>query len=184
MTLRNFLLYAVLLAAAIGSYLIATDTDDDNDIRVDRHLASTGYYMLDAEIRGFGTDGNFLYRLQANEIAEDMDTGVVRLLGVNLQYRDGADVPWRLTATAGELTPDGMRLELTGDVEATNESGSVPTTLKTSALTVDPQRYELSTEARVNLRVGERSISATGMLAFLNEDRIEFRSNVNGKFLP
>ncbi|MEM8984426.1 MAG: LPS export ABC transporter periplasmic protein LptC [Pseudomonadota bacterium] len=184
MTPRSFVLYAVLLVAAIASYLIATDSDDGGDIRVDNDLVNSGYYMLDAEIRGFGTDGNYLYRLQANEIAEDLDTGIVRLLGVDLKYRDDADVPWRLTAKTGELTPDGMRLELVGDVQASNVDGSVPTTLRTSSLTVDPQRYELSTDARVDLRVGERSISATGMLAFLNEDRIEFRSNVNGKFLP
>ena len=184
MTLRALLGYALLTVAAIASYLATTGSGDDAPPTIDGALVTGGYYMLDAVVRGFGTDGRFLYALNAREVVEDRDAAIVRLDDVELVYRDDVDVPWRLTATHGELTIDGSQLVLSGEVEASNVAGDVPTSLRTSTLTVDPQRYLLSTEARVTLRVGERSISATGMLAFLNEDRIEFRSNVSGKFLP
>ncbi|MEL7536010.1 MAG: LPS export ABC transporter periplasmic protein LptC [Pseudomonadota bacterium] len=184
MNLRSAIGYALLILAAIGSYFVVYEPEPDSPPAVDNALISGGYYMLGAEVRGFGVDGNYLYALNAREIAEDREGSIVRLGDVELLYRDDVDIPWRLSATSGELASDGSRLELIGDVVARNLAGDVPTSLTTTSLTVNPQRYELSTDARVTLRVGERSISATGMLAFLNEDRIEFRSNVSGKFLP
>ena len=184
MSLRATLGYLILALAAIASYFAAGGPDTRAPETIETTFDHDGYYMLDAVIRGFGTDGRSLYALKAAEIAEDQEAELVRLTGVELIYRDDVDVPWRLNANAGELAIDGSRLTLTGDVAARNESGNVATTLTTSTLTVDPERYEIRTDARVTLKVGERSISATGMLAFLNEDRIEFRSNVSGKFLP
>jgi lipopolysaccharide export system protein LptC len=40
------------------------------------------------------------------------------------------------------------------------------------------------TDERVQIRIGERSLTATGMLASLKENQLELRSNVSGKFLP
>jgi len=36
----------------------------------------------------------------------------------------------------------------------------------------------------VQIRIGARSLTATGMLASLQENRLELKSNVNGKFVP
>ncbi len=184
MSIRTGVLFVILVVAAAGSWLLggtparpAIDSRESGQIR-------SGYYMLDANVRGYDQDGSYLYELNAREIAEDRDASVVHLDDVELVYRDAAKVPWTLTATEGVLSNDGSRLVLSGNVLASNVDGATPASLRTTLLTVDPQRYELSTTARVTLTVGERSISATGMLAFLNEDRIEFQSNVNGKFLP
>ena len=40
------------------------------------------------------------------------------------------------------------------------------------------------TTARVQIRIGARSLTATGMLALLKENRLELKSNVSGKFVP
>jgi lipopolysaccharide export system protein LptC len=36
----------------------------------------------------------------------------------------------------------------------------------------------------VQIRIGARSLTATGMLASLNEDKVELKSNVRGKIAP
>jgi len=77
--------------------------------------------------------------------------------------------------------------ESTGDEgnedQMTDDNGEV-TELTTPYLEFDPRAKTASTEERVTIRIGEQSLSATGMLAFLQEDRVELKSNVSGKFMP
>ena len=44
--------------------------------------------------------------------------------------------------------------------------------------------YKAETDHRVQVRVGARSLTATGMLASLKDDRVELKSNVRGKIAP
>ena len=51
-------------------------------------------------------------------------------------------------------------------------------------LDIDPGAYKAETDTRVQIRIGSRSLTATGMLALLQENRLELKSNVSGKFVP
>ena len=51
-------------------------------------------------------------------------------------------------------------------------------------LDIDPNTYKAETDERVQVRVGARSLTATDMLASLNDDKIELKSNVRGKIAP
>ena len=54
----------------------------------------------------------------------------------------------------------------------------------TQELEIDPEAYKAETNTRVQLRIGSRSLTGTGMLALLQENRLELKSNVSGKFIP
>ena len=56
--------------------------------------------------------------------------------------------------------------------------------IRTQYLELDPEQFIAETEDRVQIRFGTRSVTATGMLASLNDDRIELKSNVRGKIVP
>jgi LPS export ABC transporter protein LptC len=58
------------------------------------------------------------------------------------------------------------------------------TEIRTQYLELNPYEYTAETEERVQIRIGSRSLTATGMLASLNENRLELKSNVSGKFVP
>jgi LPS export ABC transporter protein LptC len=58
------------------------------------------------------------------------------------------------------------------------------TEIRTEYLELDPERYLAATDERVQIRIGARSLTATGMLASLKENQIELKSNVSGKFVP
>jgi len=47
-----------------------------------------------------------------------------------------------------------------------------------------PGSYQAETDSRVQIRIGSRSLTATGMLALLQENRLKLKSNVSGKFVP
>ena len=40
------------------------------------------------------------------------------------------------------------------------------------------------TDQRVQIRIGARSLTATGMLASLKDNELQLKSNVSGKFVP
>jgi LPS export ABC transporter protein LptC len=75
---------------------------------------------------------------------------------------------------------------LRGHVRAVSPQGSPAgdTEIRTQYLELDPQRYVAETDERVQIRIGTRSLTATGMLASLNDNRVELKSNVSGKFVP
>jgi LPS export ABC transporter protein LptC len=63
-------------------------------------------------------------------------------------------------------------------------SGENDTEIRTQYLELDATRFIAETDQRVQIRIGERSLTATGMLASLIDDRIELKSNVRGKIAP
>ena len=75
---------------------------------------------------------------------------------------------------------------LRGHVRATSsgESDRDETEIRTQYLELDPERSIAETDERVQIRVGARSLTATGMLASLKEDKIELKSNIRGKIAP
>jgi len=73
------------------------------------------------------------------------------------------------TAATGELL-----YEIDGDV----------TEIRTSYLELEPEIFRARTDQRVQIRIGARSITATGMLAMLQTNQLKLNSNVSGKFVP
>jgi lipopolysaccharide export system protein LptC len=186
MNLRSGLVMLLLAAAAVVTWLLSLRGPDEAPEQSDPGTIVSGYYMRDATVTGTAEDGDILYRLHAERAVQTEDGGPVELTDVSVRYSPGAAVPWSLTATSGVLEPASRKIVLQGDVRAVSEpddNGEV-TELTTPYLEFDPRAKTASTEERVTIRIGEQSLSATGMLAFLQEDRVELKSNVSGKFMP
>ena len=95
-------------------------------------------------------------------------------------------MPWTVDADTATILPDFERVTLRGHVRAFSESGFAgdDTEIRTQYLELDPDRFIAETDQRVQIRIGARSLTATGMLASLKEDQVELKSNVSGKFVP
>ncbi len=184
MNIRTLLLFIALLVAAAGSWFLAGDRKPAETLGTIEADERKGYYILDAKLRGIGESGKYLYLLDADEASEDQERGVIELTAVSLSYESDTEIPWDLKADSGQISTLDNSVVLRGNVIATSDHSNLKTVLETEELSFDPQSYTVRSDKRVTLRVGSRAISATGMLAFLNEDRIEFTSNVSGKFLP
>ena len=182
---RNLVLIALLTVAALGSWYIARSnkTEDLDQRTVDS--VHRGYYLKSARILGTADNGNLLYEIRADH-AEQTSGDVIRFSEVNIRYSPDSDVPWILDADTATLQYDEQRVQLEGHVLARSEEGfeGNDTEIRTQYLELDPDRYVAETDERVQIRVGARSLTATGMLASLNDDRIELKSNVRGKIAP
>ena len=182
---RHFALLTALTAGALGSWYLARQGESGATGEVPYEPTERGYYLKSARILGTGENGALLYEIEA-ERAEQQADNSIEFTDVRVRYSPQSNVPWTVNADAATIREDNPRITLRGHVRATSNR-SIPadeTEIRTQYLELDPERFVAETDARVQIRIGARSLTATGMLASLNDDRIELKSNVRGKIAP
>ena len=128
---------------------------------------------------------SLLYELQARE-AEQLDQDRIAFTDVHLDYSPQSDVPWSVDADLATIHADEQVVLLQGHVLAISREGfsGNDTEIRTEYLEIYPEEFIAETDERVQIRIGERSLTATGMLASLQDNRVTLKSNVRGKFAP
>jgi lipopolysaccharide export system protein LptC len=175
----------VLSLAAIGSwYLARTNPSTDADA-FPYDPVHHGYYLKNARILGTGGDGSLLYEIEA-ERAEQQEDKRIEFSKVRIRYSPASDVPWIVNADNASLKSDNPMITLRGHVKISNSGATSgnDTEIRTQYLELNPKRFIAETDRRVQIRFGSRSVTATGMLASLEDDRIELKANVRGKIAP
>ena len=182
---RNMLGLAILASAAMASWYLARPAGDDDQDGASFDATQRGYYLKSARILGTGADGRLLYELQADH-AEQQGDDRVSFREVRLNYLPQSEVPWTVNADTATIHKDQQRVLLQGHVRAISNEGfsGNATEIRTQYLEIDPENFTAATDERVQIRIGARSMTATGMLASLKENQLVLKSNVGGKFAP
>jgi len=185
MSARYVLTIIVLSIAAISSWYLTglqrtpevTQTISDTDLG--------GFYLRTARILGTDDSGQLLYEIEA-EYAEQTENDEIELQRVRINYTTAANVPWVIKSDLATISNSMSLLRLSGNVQAISNEGfsGQETEIRSSSLEIDPDSYQAETDSRVQIRIGSRSLTATGMLALLQENRLQLKSNVSGKFVP
>jgi LPS export ABC transporter protein LptC len=179
------MILALLVAATLGSWYLARKNSTTIAEQPDKEYAHRGYYLKAARILGTGSDGSLLYEIDAVH-AEQRSDDRIEFTDVRIVYSPQSNVPWTVDADMATLYPNQQRILLEGHVRATSKRGfsGSETEIRTQKLELDPYNYIAETDERVQIRIGARSLTATGMLASLKDNRLELKSNVSGKFMP
>jgi lipopolysaccharide export system protein LptC len=182
---RNITVTILLTAAALGSWYLARQNSGDDIAAADVDAVHRGYYLKSARILGTSEDGSLLYEIQAKH-AEQRGDSEIAFTDVLINYSPASDVPWIVNADSALIHQDERLVRLSGHVRAVSSDGfsGNDTEIRTEYLELDPESYVAETDQRVQIRIGARSLTATGMLASLKENQLELKSNVNGKFVP
>jgi LPS export ABC transporter protein LptC len=182
---RSIILTTVLTVAALGSWYLARQNRADDGADTPLESTHRGYYLKSARILGTGPDGKLLYEIQAKH-AEQIGDDKIAFTDVLINYSPASEVPWIVNADSALISQGEHLIRLSGHVRAVSSEGfsGNETEIRTEYLELDPETYIAATDQRVQIRIGARSLTATGMLASLRENRLELKSNVNGKFLP
>ncbi len=182
---RHAALLAVLTAGALGSWYLARPGKTSTPDALPYEDIHRGYYLKSARILGTGEGGGLLYEIEADRAEQQTDKSI-EFSDVRIRYSPESDIPWTVYADAATLSEGSPRITLRGHVRATSNgiTSDEETEIRTQYLELDPERFVAETDQRVQIRIGARSLTATGMLASLNDDRIELKSNVRGKIAP
>ncbi len=185
MNSRNILTVSGLLIIAVGSWYLAGSNKKNEITKTVTDTMFGGYYLRSARILGTDDSGQLLYEIEA-EYAEQQENNEIELLNVHIKYSTGADVPWTISADVAMINNELSELRLSGHVIAISDEGfsGQVTEIRTPVLNIDPNSYQAETDSRVQIRIGSRSLTATGMLALLQENKLHLKSNVSGKFVP
>ena len=185
MSTRTLILIIVLAIAAVGSWYLARSKSADDGEAAAYEPVHQGYYLKSARILGTGEDGRLLYEIEAEHAVQE-DKSRIEFTGVRIRYSADTEVPWIVHADQATLREGSPRIALRGHVRAVGTSGGdgQDTEIRTQYLEFDPERYVVETDERVQIRFGARSLTATGMLASLNDSRVVLKSNVRGKIAP
>lgn len=185
MSARNVVVFVLLAAGAIASWYLARQFQAGDTEENQLDPARRGYYLKSARILGTGPDGDLLYEIQA-ERAEQQTDDRIAFTDVLISYSPQSEIPWTVNADMATIHRDEQKVLLEGHVTAVSREGfsGNDTEIRTQYLEFDPDNYLAETDKRVQIRIGARSLTATGMLASLKDNRLELKSNVSGKFAP
>ena len=185
MSPRNLVVIALLIVAALVSwYLASVNSLGDDEVRATDPV-HRGFYLKNARILGTGPDGDLLYEIRAEHAEEQLD-GRIEFTDVKFDYSPESDVPWTVDADSATILPTQQQVQLRGHVRAVSaqDSPDNDTEIRTQYLELYPESYIAETDERVQIRIGARSLTATGMLASLRDNELTLKSNVSGKFVP
>ncbi len=185
MSARNFLGISVLLMLAIGTgYMARSLQNTDTPLRRTQ-IVKNGFYVKSARILGTADDGRLLYEIEA-EYAKQQENDEIEFQNVKIHYTTETEVPWILTADKAIIGNDRDLVTLIGHVIAIRDAGlsGDTTEIRTEHLELQPDAFTAETDSRVQIRIGSRSLTATGMLALLQTNQLQLKSNVSGKFVP
>lgn len=180
---RDIVIVGVLAAGAVASWYLARSHQEEATESAPLDAVHRGYYLKAARILGTGPDGTLLYEIEA-EHAEQQGEDDIAFTNVRVNYSPQSDVPWVVNADSAVIRRDAQRVLLSGHVMAISNIDGNDTEIRTQYLELDPENYLAETAERVQVRIGARSLTATGMLASLRDNRVELKSNVSGKFAP
>ena len=145
-----------------------------------------GYYLKSAVLVGTDTNGQLLYNVAAELAEERPEQNQVLLSNVQVNYRPAANIPWDISSQSGVAQMDQSYIDLFGQVELISvpEPAETETLIFTDTLRLEPENFVARTPDRVTIQMGGRQLRATGLVAYLKDDRLELQSNVNGQFRP
>jgi LPS export ABC transporter protein LptC len=187
--------HAVLVVAALATtWLVFRNPAPDAEAPAAPRLG-LGYYVHEARLTGSGPDGRILYRVTAASAEQLLADGTITMQDVAVDYEPAAQVPWKLRADRGQIPPDRNIIELAGDVTAMTavspdatggggRSSAAPLLIRTDYLELDPEAYIARTERMVAVERDRDTLRARGMRVYLKQDRLQFNSEVRGRFLP
>ena len=174
-----------VLALVVGIVLLSGPQHEASAlIAPERPLHDPGYSATNAHLVQTGADGLPLYTLDAAQIRQQPNDGLVELQQVRLGFRDASGNDWTATALRGELAQNSGIVRLSGDVHVV---GTLPGTEETAQMTSEQLAFDtnaqiLSTQEPVTLVMSGRKLDARGLTANLKERRVQLESAVHGSF--
>ena len=177
---------AAVLALIVGMVLLtAPQPESVARAATGQPLHDPGYSAQQARLVQTGVDGQPVYTLDAAQIQQRPDRGVVELQQVRLGFRDAEGNQWTARAARGELAQGSGVVQLTGDVHVngTLPGSGEPTEITSEHLALDTNAQVVSTQSPVTIVMTGRELQARGLVANLKERHVHLESAVHGSFL-
>ena len=176
--------FVFLIILSISAWSLNKSFETKESIMIDeKSKIENKFYLKSSKIISTDKTGKHLFTMDA-EYAEQESNKIINFYDVKISYSPQSKISWIITSDKAIKIDNEDFFLLEGNVKAsTLKESSQETTILTEQLEVDPQRYLIKTEKMVTINIDDNNLSAEGMMAILNEDRLELKSKIKGKFL-
>ena len=183
---RAALVACLLLGSALALGGCARGTGDDTANDDDESAIDPGYSATDAQVVETDATGAPRYSLRAASIQQDPRSLEVSLRQLSMQFNDGDDAPWHMTARDGRMPEDASRIELSGDVRVTGAigRGGEGIEIRSDTLSYDIASSLARSPSDVTIRLSGKWLQAHGIEANLKQRQVRLESKVHGRFVP
>jgi LPS export ABC transporter protein LptC len=190
---------AVIAVISTAYYIGRSGRGDDAADTATTLPPDPGYAAKDAVVVETGFDGRERYRLNARVIHQQIDSSVIDLEGLEMDYHPGAqeriagetggvaaDETWHLKSDRGQVRANGDDVQLSGNVVVNGQApgSGGPITLSTETMRINTPTEFIETNAPVRLTWSGHQIEAVGMRADLKAGTLRLESRVHGTFTP
>jgi lipopolysaccharide export system protein LptC len=191
---------AVIAIISIAYFMARAGRGDDPGAAAGALPPDPGYAARDAEVIETGYDGRERYRLNARVIRQQIDSSMIDLEQLEMDYHPGAqarvpgeraqadesDEIWHLRSDKGQVRADGDDIELIGNVKVTGSAPGThePISLQTERIRINTPTEFIQTDERVTLLWSGYELDAKGMKADLKAGTLRLESEVHGEFSP
>jgi LPS export ABC transporter protein LptC len=186
MTYRVVALLAVL-ALIVGIVLLSGPQHEATALPTpERPLHDPGYSAMNAQLIQTGADGRPVYTLDAAQIQQQPNNGLVDMQQVQLGFRDSSGNEWTARALRGQLAQNSGIVQLDGDVHVAGilPGTADPAEIVSERLALDINAQIVTTRDPVTLVTSGRQLNATGLVASLKERHVQLESAVHGTYSP
>jgi LPS export ABC transporter protein LptC len=191
---------AVIAVVSVAYYMGRAGRGDNAADSAAALPPDPGYAAKDAVVVETGFDGRERYRLNARVIRQQIDSSVIDLEGLDMDYHPGAqdrvagekpsaaagNEKWHLKSDRGQVRDNGDDVQLLGNVVVTGQApgGGPPITLSTETMRINTPTEFIETDAPVRLKWSGHQLDAVGMRADLKAGTLRLESKVHGAFSP
>ena len=176
--------FVFLIILSISAWSLNKSFETKESIMIDeKRKIENKFYLKSSKIISTDESGIHLFTMDA-KYAEQESNNIINFYDVKISYSPQSKISWIITSDKAIKNANEDFFLLEGNVKAsTLKESSQETIVLTDQLEVDPQRYLIKTEKMVTINIDDNNLSAEGMMAILNEDRLELKSKIKGKFL-
>jgi len=139
------------------------------------------FYLTNASSSQYDTDGALEYKLYTERLEYfpgPRDSDLTRLTRpkMTLFHKDGT--PWVIRAQKGQVNNNGASVDLWGDVIVNRMTANKPLMVETSTLEIIPGQGLAQTKDDVIITNNIGKLDATGMKAYIEQNKLQLLSNV------
>lgn len=145
--------------------------------------ADQGYSALDAALVETGADGLPLYTLQARQVQQNPDTGVINLETVHMSFRDSSGGLWQGRSDTAVVQQDSSQIDLAGaiDVAEVSSGSGQPPEILTDRLHIDTQTETIRTRSPVTLKWAGVVAQSRGLAVNIKQNLVILEAGVHGQ---
>ena len=142
------------------------------------------FYLTQMKVTEYRDSGQVRYYFVADQAEHFPDGDYTLAERPDITLFDEKGIPWLIQAMKGRVTANYQTVKLWDQVIMQRDTPADPLELSTRAMTLFPKRDYAETEQPVRITSLNSLVTATGMQAYLDQERVELLNHVKVRHEP